>query len=363
MRPAILRTATLRPVLRPAALRGPAAARSATVVRTLLVSSLGLLSTGAWAKSGPKVVELEMGELQLTSTVEVPLYDVPGFEMVPVVAAQVGETRLFLALLPGIDEVGLTGPGAAALGLEGDEADGGYSVAEVDSLQIGALTLSNLEVATASPVSIPRWAGGASIGRTQVLELDGYIGLDALPSVAWAILPSAGVVRFAPEAEGDALVSGVGAAAPLAEGAPASVYNPATVVKKGKTKTLLESSTVVAATFGSANTRASLKFQDLHSRVAPSVVGDITPARTVGGYRVAPAKAGLGDQVVDTVVIVDGGPDVWDSVELDDAQIVKAYLGRDVLERIAADTVELGKVESMPKMEGRQMIMVIAPKA
>lgn len=38
-------------------------------------------------------------------------------------------------------------------------------------------------------------------------------------------------------------------------------------------------------------------------------------------------------------------------------------LGRDVLERIAADTLELGKVESMPKMEGRQMIMVIAPKA
>tara|TARA_R110000751_G_scaffold21420_6_gene61530 strand:- start:2471 stop:2878 length:408 start_codon:yes stop_codon:yes gene_type:complete len=37
-------------------------------------------------------------------------------------------------------------------------------------------------------------------------------------------------------------------------------------------------------------------------------------------------------------------------------------LGRDVLERIAADTVELGKVESMPKMEGRQMIMVIGPK-
>ncbi len=38
-------------------------------------------------------------------------------------------------------------------------------------------------------------------------------------------------------------------------------------------------------------------------------------------------------------------------------------LGREVLERIASDTVELGKVESMPKMEGRQMIMVIGPKA
>ncbi|MEM6439668.1 MAG: translation initiation factor IF-3 [Pseudomonadota bacterium] len=36
-------------------------------------------------------------------------------------------------------------------------------------------------------------------------------------------------------------------------------------------------------------------------------------------------------------------------------------LGRDVLHRIAKDTEELGKVESMPKMEGRQMIMVIGP--
>ncbi|MGG7566050.1 translation initiation factor IF-3 [Rhodovulum sp. DZ06] len=38
-------------------------------------------------------------------------------------------------------------------------------------------------------------------------------------------------------------------------------------------------------------------------------------------------------------------------------------LGRDLLNRIAGDTTELGKVESMPKMEGRQMIMVIAPRA
>ena len=36
-------------------------------------------------------------------------------------------------------------------------------------------------------------------------------------------------------------------------------------------------------------------------------------------------------------------------------------LGREVLERIAKDTEGLGKVESMPKVEGRQMIMVIGP--
>ena len=36
-------------------------------------------------------------------------------------------------------------------------------------------------------------------------------------------------------------------------------------------------------------------------------------------------------------------------------------LGRKLLERVAADIEEVGKVDSMPKMEGRQMIMMISP--
>jgi translation initiation factor IF-3 len=36
-------------------------------------------------------------------------------------------------------------------------------------------------------------------------------------------------------------------------------------------------------------------------------------------------------------------------------------LGRDLLNRVAEDIKELGKVENMPKMEGRQMIMMIGP--
>ncbi|MEL7299962.1 MAG: translation initiation factor IF-3 [Pseudomonadota bacterium] len=38
-------------------------------------------------------------------------------------------------------------------------------------------------------------------------------------------------------------------------------------------------------------------------------------------------------------------------------------LGRDLLLRVAEDTKEHGKVENMPKMEGRQMIMLIGPIA
>ena len=38
-------------------------------------------------------------------------------------------------------------------------------------------------------------------------------------------------------------------------------------------------------------------------------------------------------------------------------------LGRELLNRVAEDVKEVGKVENMPKMEGRQMIMVIGPLA
>jgi translation initiation factor IF-3 len=36
-------------------------------------------------------------------------------------------------------------------------------------------------------------------------------------------------------------------------------------------------------------------------------------------------------------------------------------LGRNLLERVATDVEEIGKVENMPKMEGRQMVMMIGP--
>jgi translation initiation factor IF-3 len=36
-------------------------------------------------------------------------------------------------------------------------------------------------------------------------------------------------------------------------------------------------------------------------------------------------------------------------------------IGKELLERIAADLSELGKVEQFPKLEGRQMVMVVAP--
>lgn len=38
-------------------------------------------------------------------------------------------------------------------------------------------------------------------------------------------------------------------------------------------------------------------------------------------------------------------------------------LGRQLLERIAEDVTPVGKIDNMPKMEGRQMVMMISPLA
>ena len=42
-------------------------------------------------------------------------------------------------------------------------------------------------------------------------------------------------------------------------------------------------------------------------------------------------------------------------------EMAHTNLGRELLERVAEDVKDIGKVESMPKMEGRQMVMMIGP--
>jgi translation initiation factor IF-3 len=42
--------------------------------------------------------------------------------------------------------------------------------------------------------------------------------------------------------------------------------------------------------------------------------------------------------------------------------MVHADLGMQVLNRVRAEMDPVTKIESMPRMEGRQMVMVLAPK-
>ena len=43
-------------------------------------------------------------------------------------------------------------------------------------------------------------------------------------------------------------------------------------------------------------------------------------------------------------------------------EMAHQQMGLELLHRVAAEVGEAGKVESMPKLEGRQMVMMIAPK-
>ena len=57
-----------------------------------------------------------------------------------------------------------------------------------------------------------------------------------------------------------------------------------------------------------------------------------------------------------------GGDKVKVTLRFRGREMAHQELGANVLKRVREETDEIAKVEAMPKMEGRQMIMVLAPK-
>ncbi|MGR3462024.1 MAG: translation initiation factor IF-3 [Roseovarius sp.] len=60
---------------------------------------------------------------------------------------------------------------------------------------------------------------------------------------------------------------------------------------------------------------------------------------------------------------LEGGDKVKITLRFRGREMAHQNLGRDLLERIAGDVEGVGRIENMPKMEGRQMIMIIGPGA
>ncbi|MFY0691166.1 MAG: translation initiation factor IF-3 [Paracoccaceae bacterium] len=58
---------------------------------------------------------------------------------------------------------------------------------------------------------------------------------------------------------------------------------------------------------------------------------------------------------------LDNGDKVKVTLRFRGREMAHLNLGRELLERVAADVEGVGRVENMPKMEGRQMIMLIGP--
>ena len=62
------------------------------------------------------------------------------------------------------------------------------------------------------------------------------------------------------------------------------------------------------------------------------------------------------------VKFIEAGDKVKVTMRFRGREMAHQNLGMDVLNRVKDETSEIAKVEAMPKMEGRQMIMVIAPR-
>jgi translation initiation factor IF-3 len=60
---------------------------------------------------------------------------------------------------------------------------------------------------------------------------------------------------------------------------------------------------------------------------------------------------------------LEGGDKVKITLRFRGREMAHQDLGRNLLERIAEDVKDVGRIENMPKMEGRQMIMIIGPGA
>ena len=59
---------------------------------------------------------------------------------------------------------------------------------------------------------------------------------------------------------------------------------------------------------------------------------------------------------------LEGGDKVKITLRFRGREMAHQQLGAELLNRVAADVAEVGKIESMPRLEGRQMVMMIGPK-
>jgi len=62
------------------------------------------------------------------------------------------------------------------------------------------------------------------------------------------------------------------------------------------------------------------------------------------------------------VKFLEGGDKVKITLRFRGREMAHQQLGMDLLNRVADDVAEIGKIENMPRLEGRQMVMMIGPK-
>ncbi|MDP2310360.1 MAG: hypothetical protein Q8P18_30365 [Pseudomonadota bacterium] len=140
------------------------------------------------------------GEAVVSGVVEVPLYaGLVGSDPYSYVEVTSGDTRLLLRLATGHRELKLTEGAAAKLKVKPTGKEG-EKTAKIASLSLGAATLQGIK------------ASIAAVPGSGPLPVDGELGLPGFQDLAFAIVPSAGVLRLAKGPDGATLIAGIGGA-------------------------------------------------------------------------------------------------------------------------------------------------------
>ena len=104
--------------------------------------------------------------------------------------------------------------------------------------------------------------------------------------------------------------------------------------------------------------------------VAPRIVAEVQRALTNEVERINHGMARSGRRVLTRLLKRDDLPPIeapgggWEIYIRADrnGELSHGQLGMNVLQRVAEQVNEVAKVEAYPRMEGRQMLMVLAPK-
>jgi tetratricopeptide (TPR) repeat protein len=130
--------------------------------------------------------------------VEVPLYaGLDGSDPFSYVEATVGEQKLLLRVATGHRKLLLSDAAVGRLGLKASGGEGSKTTS-VANLALGGVTFAKAK-ASIEPVN-----------PSGTLPVDGEIGLPGAAGLAFAVVPSAGVLRMATGTGGEGLVAGIG---------------------------------------------------------------------------------------------------------------------------------------------------------
>ncbi len=223
------------------------------------------------------------GEAVLSGVVEVPLYaGLAGADPFSYVEVTSGEAKLLLRIATGHREVKLTAGAATKLGLTPKGQEGAQTV-KVASLSIGGATLEGIK------------ASIAPVPGSGAFAVDGELGLPGFQDLAFAIVPSAGVLRLAKGPDGASLIAGIG-------GAPGPVGRTLVdeKVKVGSTKETVKGGTyTIGVKWSGVDVKAALAVEQEETWLAREVDGvdwyTVANGKTAPGP--LPAAAGL--QVAD----------------------------------------------------------------